>query len=114
MKSCVRCGEKNRDQANFCGHCGNSFSAAADEVTPAKSKTSRSVRCYECGELTGDVVRRNVKTGSSSGKGGSRSYYHKVSLCKECAERHDNLKIFWGIVVVIILLIYAFTESFKK
>ena len=45
------------------------------------------VRCYDCGQPIPDeqIIRRFVRTGASSGRGSSRSYYHRVNLCPACA-----------------------------
>ncbi len=38
MKSCLHCNGENRDQAQFCGHCGHPFSFLAKEPTATISK----------------------------------------------------------------------------
>ena len=101
MKACPFCGKVNRDLARFCGHCGKSLT----DVTPGRPKPSRtSVRCHECGRATVDVARRTVKTGHSTGRGGTRSYYRKVSLCPECAQQYDVIR---GIVAILVIIFFV-------
>ena len=66
-------------------------------------------QCWQCGRRTNQVVRTNVFTGWSIGRGGPRAYNHRVNLCPDCvAVRRRNLwrllLIVGGVIVTVFLV----------
>ena len=47
MKPCVNCGGQNRDQAQFCGHCGHSFPLPAMEQETTSTSEEKGGRTDE-------------------------------------------------------------------
>ncbi len=62
--------------------------------------------CYECGVTTNEVIRRQVETGHSRGRHGTRTYYSKKSLCSACAKWHDTKTTIKAIIFIVFLLLF--------
>ena len=50
-------------------------------------------QCWQCGRRVPAIVRTNVFTGWSIGRGGPRAYSHRVNLCPDCVAARKRRRL---------------------